>query len=64
MCLKLYNELLEGVALFDINSDAKENANIFKFLKEAVLERTREEGASLVRNSLTGISRRQRRCAN
>ena len=42
-----YNELLEGVALFDINSDAKENANIFRFLKEAVLERTREEGADL-----------------
>ena len=44
---KTYNEMLEGIALFDIAGGAKEYANIFKFLKEAVLERTREEGAEL-----------------
>jgi hypothetical protein len=43
---KTYTELLEGIALFDL-SYRKENANLFKFLKDAILERNTEEGAEL-----------------
>ena len=44
---KTYNDLLEGIALFDLSGSAKEHANFFVFLKDAILERNRAEGAEL-----------------
>lgn len=42
---KTFNDLLEAIAVLDIDGDAPENKNIFRFLKEAVLGRNRTEGA-------------------
>lgn len=42
-----YTDLLEAVGLFDLSSNSKDNRNVFVFLKEAILERDREEGAHL-----------------
>lgn len=41
-----YSDLLEGIALFDLGGK-KEHANLFIFLQESVLERSREEGAEI-----------------
>ena len=47
-----YADLLEAVGLFDLSSNSKDNRNVFIFLKEAILERDREEGAQLFESLL------------
>jgi hypothetical protein len=44
---KTYTELLDGVALLDIDCSS-ENKNVFFFLREAILERNRAEGEQLL----------------